>query len=45
MSSRSLGKVGAEIAELSLNHFYCQWTTSLIHILETATLRMRQTEF
>jgi hypothetical protein len=44
MSSRSLGKINAEIAVLSWKHFYCQGTTALFHIQETAPLLMRQTE-
>jgi hypothetical protein len=43
--SRSLCKIGAEIAVLSWNLFYCQGTTALYHNQETAPLRMRQTEF
>jgi hypothetical protein len=31
LSSRSLGKIGAEIEVLSWNHFYCQVTTALFH--------------
>jgi hypothetical protein len=44
LSSRSLGKIGAEIAVLSWNKFYCQGTTALFFNQETATLLMRQTE-
>jgi hypothetical protein len=44
LSSRSLGKIGADIVVLSWNNFYCQVTTALFHYQETATLRMRQTD-
>jgi hypothetical protein len=44
LNSRSLGEIGAEIAVLSWNHFYCKGTTALFHNQETAPLRMRQTE-
>jgi hypothetical protein len=37
--------IGAEIAVLSWNNFYCQGTTALFHNQETAPLRMSQTEF
>jgi hypothetical protein len=40
----SLGKIGAEIAVISWNYFYCQWTTALYHNQENAPLRVRQTE-
>jgi hypothetical protein len=42
--SRSLGKIGAEIAVLSWKIYYCQVTTALFLNQETAPLRMRQTE-
>jgi hypothetical protein len=41
MSSRSLGKIFAEIAVLSWNEFYFQETTALFHYQENAPLRMR----
>jgi hypothetical protein len=44
LSSRSLGKIGAEIEVLSWNNFYCQGTTSLFHNQETAPLRIRKNE-
>jgi hypothetical protein len=44
LSSSSLGKIGAEIAVLSWNNFYCQVTTTQFYNQETAPLRMRQTE-
>jgi hypothetical protein len=44
LSSRSIGKIGDEIAVLSWNNFYCQGTTALFSKQQTATLRMRQTE-
>jgi hypothetical protein len=44
LSSRSLGKIGGEIRVLSWNNFYCHGTTALFHNLETAPLRIRQTE-
>jgi hypothetical protein len=44
LSSRSLGKLGAEIAVLFWNNFYCQGTRALFHNQETAPLRMRQTD-
>jgi hypothetical protein len=40
LSSRSLGKISAEIAVLSWNKFYCQGTTAVFHNQETAPLRM-----
>jgi hypothetical protein len=44
LSSRSLGKIGAEMEVLSWNNFYCHGTTAMFHIQETAPLRMRKTE-
>jgi hypothetical protein len=44
LSSRSLGKIGAEIAVLYWKNFYCQGTSTLFHNQETAPLRMRQTD-
>jgi hypothetical protein len=44
LSSRSLGKIGAEIAVLFWNNFYCQGTTALFYNQENAPLRMLQTE-
>jgi hypothetical protein len=41
MSSRSLGKIGDDIAVLSWNHFYCQGPTTLFNNSEIAPLRMR----
>jgi hypothetical protein len=42
LSSRSLDEIGAEIAVLSRNNFYCQRTTTLFHNQEIAPLRMLQ---
>jgi hypothetical protein len=42
LNSRSLGKIGAEIAVLSWNHFYGQGIKTLFYNQETAPLRMRQ---
>jgi hypothetical protein len=39
LSSRSLGKIGSEIAVLSLKYFYCQGPRTLFHYQETAPLR------
>jgi hypothetical protein len=44
LSFRPLGKIGAEIAVLSWNKFYCHGTTALFHNQETEPLRMLQTE-
>jgi hypothetical protein len=44
LSSRSLGKIGAEIAKLSWKYFYGQGTTALFYNQETAPLQMRQFE-
>jgi hypothetical protein len=44
LSSSSLGNIGAEIAVLSWNNFYCQGTTALFHNQETVPLLMLQTE-
>jgi hypothetical protein len=44
LSSRSLGKIGDEIAVLSWNNFYSQGITALFHNQEAASLRMRQTD-
>jgi hypothetical protein len=37
--------IGAEIAVLSWNNFYWQWTTALFNNQETAPLRIRQIEY
>jgi hypothetical protein len=42
LSSRSLGKIGAEIAVISWKNFYGQGNTTLFHNQETAPLRMFQ---
>jgi hypothetical protein len=44
VSSRTLGKIGAEIAVLSWNNFYCKETTDLFHNQDPAPLRILQTE-
>jgi hypothetical protein len=45
LSSRSLGKLGAETAVLSWNYFYCQGTRFVFHNQEISPLRILQTEF
>jgi hypothetical protein len=42
LSSRSLGKIGAQITVISWKLFYCQGTTTLFHNQETEPLRMLQ---
>jgi hypothetical protein len=44
LSSRTLGKIDAEIAVLSWNKFYCQGPRALFPNQEISFLRMRQTE-
>jgi hypothetical protein len=44
LSSRSLGKFGAEIALFSLKNFFFQGTKALFHNQKKALLHMRQAE-